>query len=118
MSHYVPDDSLLVFDMMTPREYRGAKALRKDWETFLSDSVQSIEVCDISELAIDVSSTLATSHYIEHAQFTDKVGHKGMANARMTHIFRKTKGKWLIIHEHASYPIDWKTGLGDLLSAP
>lgn len=118
MSHYVPDESLLVFDMIKPREYRGAKALRKDWEMFLADSAQSIEVCDISELVIDVSGKLATSHYIEHAEFTDKAGHRSVANTRMTHVFRKVKGSWLIIHEHGSYPIDWKTGLGDLLSSP
>lgn len=118
MSLYVPDESLLVFDMMKPREYRGAKAFRKDWETFLSGSAQSIEVCDISELVVDVSRKLATSHYIEHAEFTDKAGHRRVANTRMTHIFHKINGKWLIVHEHGSYPIDWKTGLGDLLSAP
>src|SRR5665213_2396925 len=30
--------------------------------------------------------------------------------------FKKFHGKWLIVHEHGSFPIDWKTGKGDLLS--
>jgi ketosteroid isomerase-like protein len=31
MKVYVPDESLLVFDVVPPRQYAGAKAYRKDW---------------------------------------------------------------------------------------
>ena len=32
MRVYVPDDSLVVFDVVPPRQYVGAEAYRKDWE--------------------------------------------------------------------------------------
>ena len=36
MAYYTPDDSLLVFDALIPRQYVGAAAFRKDWEGFLA----------------------------------------------------------------------------------
>ena len=32
MKVYVPDESLVVFDVVPPRQYVGANAYRKDWE--------------------------------------------------------------------------------------
>src|SRR5262245_19316086 len=36
MTYYSPDESLLVFDALPPRQYVGAAAYRKDWEGFLA----------------------------------------------------------------------------------
>jgi ketosteroid isomerase-like protein len=38
MKAYSPDETLFVFDVIPPRQYVGAKALRKDWEDFLAGS--------------------------------------------------------------------------------
>jgi len=37
---------------------------------------------------------------------------------RVTDVYRKIDGKWLIVHEHVSVPVDIKTGQGDLQSKP
>jgi ketosteroid isomerase-like protein len=37
---------------------------------------------------------------------------------RTTDCLKKIKGKWLIVHEHNSVPVDLATGKGDLLSKP
>jgi len=34
MKNFAPDETLLVFDVIPLREYRGADAFRKDWEGF------------------------------------------------------------------------------------
>ena len=36
MKVYVPGQSLVVFDVIPPRQYVGADAYRKDWEGFLA----------------------------------------------------------------------------------
>jgi len=36
MKVYMPDETLLVFDVVPPRQYVGAKAYREDWEDFLA----------------------------------------------------------------------------------
>ena len=38
MKNYAPDETLLVFDVVPPREYKGADAFRKDWQGFLDSS--------------------------------------------------------------------------------
>ena len=37
MAEYVPDQSLLVFDLGPPRQYVGADAYRKDWQEGVHD---------------------------------------------------------------------------------
>jgi len=37
-------------------------------------------------------------------------------NIRVTEIYQRINGKWQIIHEHASVPVDIKTGKADLFS--
>jgi ketosteroid isomerase-like protein len=37
---------------------------------------------------------------------------------RLTDVLRKVKGKWLIVHEHVSVPVDVATGKADLTSKP
>jgi hypothetical protein len=37
---------------------------------------------------------------------------------RVTDVYRKLKGKWLIVQEHVSVPVDLATQKPDLLSKP
>ena len=39
-------------------------------------------------------------------------------NARVTHVYERINGTWLIVHEHVSVPIDMLTGKPDFQSAP
>ncbi len=36
----------------------------------------------------------------------------------VTDVYRKINGKWLIVHEHVSVPVDPNTGQADLQSKP
>ena len=49
---------------------------------------------------------------------TTKDGSKAEMNFRLTDCLKKIKGKWLIIHEHVSFPVDLATGKADVLSKP
>jgi ketosteroid isomerase-like protein len=37
---------------------------------------------------------------------------------RVTDVYRKINGTWLIVHEHVSVPVDLDTGKPDLSSKP
>lgn len=39
-------------------------------------------------------------------------------NARVTHVYERINGNWLIVHEHVSVPIDMSTGKPDFQSKP
>ena len=36
----------------------------------------------------------------------------------MTDVYKKVKGDWLIVQEHASVPVDFDTGKPDFMSKP
>ena len=117
MAGYVPDESLLVFDVVPPRQYVGAKAYRKDWEELFAAFPGTVDF-EISDLIIMTDGALAFSHSIQHAVLTDTDGMKVDITARVTDIYRKINGKWLIIHEHISVPVDLATNKADLASKP
>jgi ketosteroid isomerase-like protein len=117
MSAYVPDESLHVFDAIPPREYVGAKAFRKGTEDFLANFPGPIRV-DATDLAITTDGKLGFAHYVMRLAGTSRSGSHDEYAFRVTDCLRKTKGRWLIAHEHISFPVDVSTGKADLLSKP
>ncbi len=117
MRVYVPDQTLFVFDLVPPRQYVGAAAYRKDWQELLDNFNGPITV-DLSELAIATDHSLAYGHCIQHVVGTDKQGKKLDLTVRVTDVYKKIKGHWLVVHEHVSVPVDLDTGKPDLTSKP
>lgn len=117
MSCYAPDESLFVFDIVPPREYVGAKAYRKDWEDLFAQFPGPAEA-DMSHLNVTANGAFGYAHLIVHSALTDKQGKKLETDVRTTDVFRKVNGKWLIVHEHNSFPVDLATGKAELLSKP
>lgn len=117
MSCYAPDESLFVFDVVPPREYVGAKAYRKDWEDLFAQFPGPVEA-EISNLKVESNGNLGYAHLIVHSVLTDKDGKKAEVNVRTTDVLRKTTGKWLIVHEHNSVPVDLATGKADITAKP
>lgn len=117
MSVYIPGESLFVFDAIPPRQYVGAKAYRKDYEEFLGLFPGPVKF-QTNDLSITAAGTLAFSHRIDTWDLTDKKGNPVKLVFRMTDVYRKLNGRWLIVHEHISWPVDPETGKADFLSKP
>jgi uncharacterized protein (TIGR02246 family) len=117
MSAYAPGSDLFVFDVVPPREYKGSDAYRKDIEGLFSAFPGPMKNT-ISEQTIHVVGSLAYGHNIQTGEFTGKDGTKFKIVARTTDIYRKINGKWLIVEEHNSVPVDLDTMKPDLLSKP
>jgi uncharacterized protein (TIGR02246 family) len=117
MKVYVPGGSLFVFDVVPPRDYVGAAAYRKDWENFLAMSKGPVKFT-ISDLVIGADRNLAYSHSIQSVTATDKNGKPLDLTVRVTDIYRKVRGHWLIEHEHVSVPVDLATDKPDLAAKP
>jgi uncharacterized protein (TIGR02246 family) len=116
MSNYLHSDKLYVFDVYPPRAYIGWNAFRKDWKNFL-DAYKGSITYKIVDMDVDTDGKYGCVHVIEHAAGNDKNGTRMELNIRVTEIYQKIDGKWQIIHEHASVPVDIKTGKADLLSS-
>jgi len=65
MRVYVPDETLVVFNEASPREYVGAKAYRKDRKKFLANFNGSVEF-EISALNVAAHGALGFGHCIQH----------------------------------------------------
>jgi uncharacterized protein (TIGR02246 family) len=117
MKVYVPDQTLFVFDVVPPRQYVGAAAYRKDWQDFF-DSVSGPLTVELSDLDITADDNLGYSHSIQRVAGTNKQGEKIDLTVRVTDVYKKINGNWLVIHEHVSVPVDLDTGKPDLASKP
>jgi ketosteroid isomerase-like protein len=115
MSNYLRSDKLFVFDVYPPRAYVGWDAFRKDWSDFLGGLKGPITY-QMVDMDVDTDGKLGYVHVIEHIAGISTAGKPVEINMRITELYRKITGKWLIEHEHASVPVDIKTGRADILS--
>lgn len=114
MQTYAPD--VFVFDVVPPRQYVGADAYRRDW-TGLFAAFKGPLKFDISDLAIETSGPVAWSHSIQHLSGTTTNGRRMEEVVRVTDVYRKTDGRWRIVQEHVSVPVDM-SGKADMMSKP
>jgi ketosteroid isomerase-like protein len=117
MSVYAPGKELFVFDVVPPREYRGWEAYKKDFEGLFSAFPGPMKNT-ISEQTIHVVGLVAYGHNIQTGEFIGKDGKKVAIVSRTTDIYRKIDGKWLIVEEHNSVPVDLDTMKPDFMSKP
>jgi len=109
MKHYIPDKSLVVFDLVPRQQYYGADEYRKDWEEFFSHFKGRPRIT-ITNLEITADGSLGFSHSIQQITGTDTQGHPVDRTVRVTDGYRKIGGKWLIVQEYISVPVDVATG--------
>jgi ketosteroid isomerase-like protein len=117
MKNYITDESLVVFDVVPPRQHSGADAYRKAWTGFFTH-FRDIPKIAINDLVITVNGSIGFSHSIQHVTGTDTEGHLVDRTVRVTDGYRKIGGNWLIVLEHVSVPVDVRTGKPDFTSKP
>ncbi|MGH6878058.1 MAG: YybH family protein [Rhizomicrobium sp.] len=117
MKVYARGQDLFVFDVVPPRDYAGWDAYRKDWKAFL-DGIKGPIKFTLNDLVVHTDGTLGYSHSIQHMTGTDTKGKPYDLTVRVTDAYRKIDGKWRIVQEHVSVPVDLDTGKPDLTSAP
>jgi ketosteroid isomerase-like protein len=101
MKVYVPDESLFVFDVVPPGQYIGATAYAKDWTDFLGIFEGSLKF-EISDLSVAAEWNMGFSHSIQRVTGTNTKGQPVDLTLRVTDVYRKIKGEWLIVQEHVS----------------
>ena len=109
MKNYVPDESLVVFDLVPRKQYRGAEAYRKNWEDFFAHFRGKPKFA-ITDLSVTASGDIGFSHSFQHVTGSDVQGRPIERTVRVTDGYRKIGGDWLIVLEHVSMPVDLKTG--------
>ena len=109
MSVYAPGDAVIAYDIVAPLQYKGKDAYRKDYLDFLSQYDGPIHV-EYRDMRILSSGDLGIIHAIERMTGKLKSGQPSDLWLRATSAVQKINGKWLIVHDHISVPIDFETG--------
>lgn len=117
MKFYMPGNELFVFDVGVPRQHVGWEDYKKDWQEFLAMVPGPLKF-DISELSVATDGKLGFSHSIQHMTWKGTDGSPMEMTVRATDVYRKIDGKWLIVQEHVSVPVDMTTDKADMMSKP
>jgi ketosteroid isomerase-like protein len=110
---------LFVFDVGAPRQHVGWDDYKKDWHDFLSMLPGPIKFT-VSDLSVMSDGKIAYGHNIQHLSGAMADGSSMEMTVRVTDVYRKIDGKWLIVQEHVSVPIDFSMGkpVPDMMSKP
>lgn len=103
MSHYANDS--VTFDIMPPLKHQGISAYRKLWEECLPYFEGNLGY-EIRDLNITIGSDVAFSHSLNRMNGATTNGEKMDTWMRATVCYQKVDGKWKVVHEHVSVPID------------
>jgi uncharacterized protein (TIGR02246 family) len=107
MSLYAPE--VVTFDIVPPLRYLGADALRKLWEEVFLVYQGPIDY-EIHDLTITVGDDVAFTHSLNRISGTLNTGQKTDLWLRWTAGWRSINGKWLIVLNHNSVPVDLEHG--------
>ena len=104
LSAYAPD--AVVYNLAPPLQIKGAD--RQGLEKWFA-RYQGAMGCELRDLKIAASDTVAFCHYLFRITGTSTKGEKEDMWVRATLGLNKTGGQWLITHEHESEPFDMQT---------
>jgi ketosteroid isomerase-like protein len=104
---YSPD--IVYFDIVPPLRYVGTEALRGRFLNWF-DGFEGPIGQDIHELSIVASGDVAATSMLIRASATPKNGPASERWVRTTSGCQGSDGRWVIVHEHVSLPVDLATG--------
>lgn len=107
VSHYAPD--ILAFDAIAQLQFKGRDAYKDHWQACLSMCPGPMTF-EIHDLSIAAGEDVAFSHCLNWCGGTDENGEEKASWMRMSAGYRKTNGKWKVVHEHFSSPFDMESG--------
>jgi uncharacterized protein (TIGR02246 family) len=109
MSVYAPGDEVVAYDVVPPLQYKGKDAYRKDYLEFLGQYDGPIHV-EYRDMRILSSGDVGLIRALERFTGKLKTGQPFDMWLRATSGLRKIDGKWFIVHDHVSVPVDFETG--------
>ncbi len=115
MAPYAKDADLAVLDLTPPIVKYGYAGSLQTTQDFINSTVGPIAIT-YSDIHIIVDDRHAYGWYIVHDQANFINGKKLDLVLRTTDLFEKRNGKWLIIVEHNSVPVNPNTGMADFHS--
>jgi len=110
MGAYASGDSLFIFDVVgPPAVYFRWDAYRDAFAHFFASFSGSLRFI-LSDLDVTASGDVGYGRSLQHVTgVRAKDGRQLDYTVRVTNVYRKIDGKWLIVQEHVSLPLDRNT---------
>jgi uncharacterized protein (TIGR02246 family) len=109
MAVYAPEAAVVAYDVVPPLQIAGKKAYRKSYEDFFAMYQGPLDF-ECRDLKIVAGRDVAFIYCLERVSGTLQNGQKSDLWIRATSGLRKISGRWLIVHDHISVPVDFETG--------
>ena len=117
MECYSSSPEVVAYDGFTPREFDGPEAIRGYFTKFFANGYRNVKLEFVS-LHVVTDGTIGYTSSIQHWNATAANGMTIDAVARVSDVWRQENGRWVIVHTHASFPVDPMTYKADLHSQP
>ncbi|MFB8070266.1 MULTISPECIES: YybH family protein [Streptomyces] len=97
-------EDIVMFDVPPPyRGVRGIDAYRQVWPPFFAWQAQGA-VFDIEEMEVTAGQDVAFAHALVRCGTEDELAARPGFRLRLTLGLRKEAGRWVVAHEHHSFP--------------
>jgi len=103
MKYYAHRDDLTMYDTAGEDALVGWDTIRKHWEKQM-DEILQVNRLELSKVRVRVVGDLGFLTATWKLEVTTREGEKVAQTGRVTDIWQKLDGKWLIVHEHNSIP--------------
>jgi uncharacterized protein (TIGR02246 family) len=107
VSHYAPD--ILAFDAVSQLQFKGVESYKKHWQACLAMCRPGTMIFEMHHLNVVAGDDVAFATALNRCGGRGDNGEEKAGWMRMTAGYRKTNGKWTVVHEHFSAPFDIKT---------
>jgi uncharacterized protein (TIGR02246 family) len=107
MSVFAPE--VVSFDLGPPLQHGGGEPFLKRWHELFASYQGPIEY-EARDLSVTAGDDVAFSHSLNRIGGTMKDGQKSERWLRWTACYRRSNGRWLIVHEQVSVPVDVRNG--------
>lgn len=102
-------DDIVSFDAIGPLRFVGKATYGKHWADCMQ-MCQGEMIFEVGDWHIETGGDIAFAHSLLHCGGTGPDGKTMTSWMRLTSCCRRTNGKWQIVHEHFSMPIDMTSG--------
>ncbi len=99
-------DDIVMFDVPPPDDgVRGIEAYRETWPPFFEWQARGASF-ELVELDVTAGEDVAYAHALLRCGMPKELAERPERRLRLTLGLRKQDGRWLVAHEHHSYPLD------------
>jgi uncharacterized protein (TIGR02246 family) len=99
-------DDIVMFDVPPPDDgVRGIEAYRETWPPFFEWQARGASF-ELVELDITAGEDVAYAHALLRCGMPDELSERPERRLRLTLGLRRQDGRWVVAHEHHSFPLD------------